>query len=212
MPIIIPYAAIRAASNVIKAAVIIDNGTIYGIGDANIYASPDGYVGTCKHDDAKLFGKPVYLYIHNKKLDEYTGSVEIHVTDISEEERVVEMTGHDFSGNPIFNLIGIRYANHMEKLRLKIAKEIIAKTNKPRQSGLFHGQQPMQTVTVNFETLKELTGFNTPSEIAASLSAQGIKFFRGKYGRPWTTLDAINTALGIINRLQQTEELSIRVR
>ena len=66
--------------------------------------------------------------------------------------------------------------------------------------------------TVSFEALQKLTGFNTPSEIAASLSAQGIKFFRGKYGRPWTTLDAINTALGIINRVRQTEELNIRVR
>ncbi len=81
---------------------------------------------------------------------------------------------------------------------------------KAPSAGAFLWATIMQTV--NFEALQKLTGFNTPSEIAASLSAQGIKFFRGKYGRPWTTLDAINIALGI-NRVQQpNEELNIRVR
>ncbi|MFC1843277.1 DUF4224 domain-containing protein [Thermodesulfobacteriota bacterium] len=57
----------------------------------------------------------------------------------------------------------------------------------------------MNTGTINQDQLKELTGYEKPAEIASCLSRQGIPYFIGKRGRVWTTLDAVNVAIGARN-------------
>ena len=54
----------------------------------------------------------------------------------------------------------------------------------------------MSTGTLNQDLLKELTGYKKPVDIAACLAKQGIPYFIGKRGRVWTTLDAVNVAIG----------------
>ena len=46
------------------------------------------------------------------------------------------------------------------------------------------------------EELKEITGYQRPSDVERCLETQGISFFHGKNG-PWTTLDLINAAKGL---------------
>ncbi len=55
----------------------------------------------------------------------------------------------------------------------------------------------IQNSTVCQELLADLTGYNKPAEIAASLARNGVPFFRGKRGKVWTTVAAINSALGV---------------
>ncbi len=54
----------------------------------------------------------------------------------------------------------------------------------------------LNTGTINQDLLQELTGYKKPVEIAACLAKQGIPYFHGKRGRVWTTLDAVNVAIG----------------
>lgn len=51
-------------------------------------------------------------------------------------------------------------------------------------------------MVVGYEELKEITGFSTPSKVANCLSRQGIKYLEGKNSRPWTTLGALELAMG----------------
>ncbi len=46
------------------------------------------------------------------------------------------------------------------------------------------------------DELKEITGYQRPSDVERCLESQGIRFFHGKNG-PWTTLDLINAAKGL---------------
>ena len=57
----------------------------------------------------------------------------------------------------------------------------------------------MNTGTINQDLLQELTGYKKAVDIAACLSKQGIPYFIGKRGRVWTTLDAVNLAIGAQN-------------
>ena len=57
----------------------------------------------------------------------------------------------------------------------------------------------MSTGTINQDLLQELTGYNKPIDIAACLAKQGIPYFIGKRGKVWTTLDAVNFAIGARN-------------
>lgn len=50
---------------------------------------------------------------------------------------------------------------------------------------------------VSFEDLAQATGKKTPAAVAVSLKNSGIRYFCGKGGRPWTTVEAINAALGL---------------
>ena len=50
---------------------------------------------------------------------------------------------------------------------------------------------------IGFEELQEKLGGRTPAEVAARLTAVGISYIRGKNGKPWTTIDAINWSLGV---------------
>jgi len=65
---------------------------------------------------------------------------------------------------------------------------------------------------LTYTQLTTLTGCKTPQELAADLAANNIKFFRGKRGRPWTTIEALNAALGIKPQPQQPQAPTITVR
>jgi hypothetical protein len=47
---------------------------------------------------------------------------------------------------------------------------------------------------VSFEMLQAVTGYDRSGDITRSLREQGIRFFYGKGGMPWTTIDLINAA------------------
>lgn len=53
------------------------------------------------------------------------------------------------------------------------------------------------TGTLSFEILKEITGYERPGDVERCLREQGIVFLRGKGGKPFTTLAALNQAIGI---------------
>ncbi|MCU7806400.1 MAG: DUF4224 domain-containing protein [Candidatus Thiodiazotropha sp. (ex Semelilucina semeliformis)] len=57
----------------------------------------------------------------------------------------------------------------------------------------------MDESTITYERLQELTGYERPSELKKCLKSQGITFLRGKAGHPFTTLTALNRAMGIDN-------------
>lgn len=47
------------------------------------------------------------------------------------------------------------------------------------------------------EVLQEATGYQRQGDIEKVLQASGIKFFPGKGGRIWTTIELINAAGGL---------------
>lgn len=49
---------------------------------------------------------------------------------------------------------------------------------------------------LEFEDLKRLMKYQRVADVEACLTRQNIRFFNGRNG-PWTTLDALNDALGI---------------
>jgi hypothetical protein len=53
------------------------------------------------------------------------------------------------------------------------------------------------TTLVPFAMLCETTGYRRVGEVTRCLRRQGIAFFLGKGGEPWTTTDLINAAAGL---------------
>lgn len=47
------------------------------------------------------------------------------------------------------------------------------------------------------EQLLEVTGYDRPADLCRSLDKQGVRYLKGKGGKPWTTLDLINAAAGL---------------
>lgn len=58
---------------------------------------------------------------------------------------------------------------------------------------------------LNFNELQEITGYKSPTKVAACLRNSGVKFLIGKYGRPFTTLGAIELAMGATIEHQNLE-------
>lgn len=50
---------------------------------------------------------------------------------------------------------------------------------------------------LTFEDLQHITGYQRRSDVERSLVEQGVRIFRGRCG-PWTTLDLINKAGGMM--------------
>lgn len=48
---------------------------------------------------------------------------------------------------------------------------------------------------LNLDALREATGYTRQADVERCLSRQGVRFFYGRDGI-WTTIDAINAALG----------------
>lgn len=47
------------------------------------------------------------------------------------------------------------------------------------------------------DDLLRLTEYDRLADLRKSLDAQGIRYFKGKGGKPWTTVDLINAAAGL---------------
>lgn len=45
--------------------------------------------------------------------------------------------------------------------------------------------------------MKAVTGYDGPTDIAACLARQGVKFLKGKHARTFTTISAIELAMKI---------------
>lgn len=50
---------------------------------------------------------------------------------------------------------------------------------------------------IEIDTLRRITGYDRAADVERSLSGQGIKTFRGRHGRLWTTVELINQAGGL---------------
>ena len=59
---------------------------------------------------------------------------------------------------------------------------------------------------LGFNDLQDITGYKSSSQVAASLRNSGVKFLLGKSGRPYTTLGAIELAMGATQVQKQLEE------
>ncbi|MBY5969886.1 DUF4224 domain-containing protein [Halomonas denitrificans] len=58
----------------------------------------------------------------------------------------------------------------------------------------------MNTSTVlSCEDLKQITGYQRPGDVARCLREQGVRVFNGRSG-PWTTIDLINQAGGMVQQ------------
>jgi hypothetical protein len=60
--------------------------------------------------------------------------------------------------------------------------------------------------TLSAEDLARLTGYTRPADIERWCDRNGVRYFRGKAG-VWTTLDAVNAALGVAKQPEQTRRL-----
>ncbi|MCU7917107.1 MAG: hypothetical protein KZQ95_01960 [Candidatus Thiodiazotropha sp. (ex Epidulcina cf. delphinae)] len=66
----------------------------------------------------------------------------------------------------------------------------------------------MNSKIVTFDDLKKILNYEDQRQIIACLTENKIPFRRGKRGRPWTTVDAINAAMGV-TQIQQRDENGI---
>jgi len=58
------------------------------------------------------------------------------------------------------------------------------------------------------DQLLHVTGYERPSDLCRALDAQGVRYFKGKGGKPWTTIDLINAAAGLVRpAYDQQDEL-----
>lgn len=57
---------------------------------------------------------------------------------------------------------------------------------------------------VGFDELKQHIGGRSSAELAARLTAAGIRYHRGINGKPWTTIEAINESLGLKPKKDKT--------
>ena len=72
--------------------------------------------------------------------------------------------------------------------------------------------QKTNSFIVSQEELKIITGYKRPAEIAACLTRQGVKFLTGKRGQIWTTIGAIEFAMGssdLFNQINQVQKIKI---
>jgi hypothetical protein len=50
---------------------------------------------------------------------------------------------------------------------------------------------------LDFQTLQRVTEYTRVSDVARCLERQGIRFFYGRGGTVWTTIDLVNVAIGL---------------
>jgi len=63
---------------------------------------------------------------------------------------------------------------------------------------------------VTYEKLKKEFGGSSGADVAVRLKNSGVKYFLGKQNRPFTTIEALNVALGIqqsINLVGEAHEV-----
>ncbi len=59
---------------------------------------------------------------------------------------------------------------------------------------------------ITIEQLKSVTGYNRPGDIERCLRGAGVRFLHGKDGKIFTTVDAINAAMGLKFEISGTTE------
>ncbi|QSB01863.1 hypothetical protein JWZ98_02575 [Methylomonas sp. EFPC1] len=59
----------------------------------------------------------------------------------------------------------------------------------------------MTTGLIDTEQLKTVTGYDRPGDIERCLRAAGVRFLHGKNGKIFTTIDAINAAMGLKSQI-----------
>ena len=57
---------------------------------------------------------------------------------------------------------------------------------------------PSLSSLVSIEQLQAITGYDRWGDVTRCLDTHGIRYFLGKGGRPWTTVDIINAAAGVL--------------
>jgi len=55
----------------------------------------------------------------------------------------------------------------------------------------------MNQAIITFDDLQALTGYSRPADVERCLKKQGVKLIIGRDGRPSTTIEALNQALGV---------------
>jgi hypothetical protein len=59
---------------------------------------------------------------------------------------------------------------------------------------------------LTFEDLCSVTGLTRPGDVVRCLQKQDIAVFYGKGGKPWTTIDLINKAGGLVRAEAANDE------
>lgn len=62
---------------------------------------------------------------------------------------------------------------------------------------------------INPEDLKKATGYERPCDIEKCLKKNGVRVLYGKNGSVFTTVEAINAAMGLTHSNAQDEEIHI---
>lgn len=65
------------------------------------------------------------------------------------------------------------------------------------------------TAIVNPEQLQKATGYERPCDVEKCLKKNGVRVLYGKNGAVFTTIDAINAALGLVKGAEQEDEINI---
>lgn len=55
----------------------------------------------------------------------------------------------------------------------------------------------MNQAIITFDDLQALTGYSRPADVERCLKKQGVTLIIGRDGRPATTIEALNQALGV---------------
>lgn len=58
---------------------------------------------------------------------------------------------------------------------------------------------PPHPAVLNCEELLRLTGFQRVADMQRCLDEQGVRYFKGRGGELWTTVDLLNAAGGLSN-------------
>lgn len=66
------------------------------------------------------------------------------------------------------------------------------------QSGPTTSPHQRATGLLSCEDLLFATGFERVGEMRRALDQAGIRYFLGRAGRPWTTMDLVNAAGGLV--------------
>lgn len=63
-------------------------------------------------------------------------------------------------------------------------------------SGATTGPRAMADSVLNLDALRSATGYTRQADVERCLRKQGVRYFYGRNGI-WTTIDALNAALGV---------------
>jgi len=65
----------------------------------------------------------------------------------------------------------------------------------------------MNQALITFDDLQALTGYSRPADVERCLKQQGVTVIIGRDGRPATTVEALNQALGVRQYKESTPKI-----